>query len=135
MIVTEYRIILTKGTKDLSAKHSFLISQIKWIAIANKKKFGFMICTEGLPTFYLSTKYRDEVIEAIRVLYTSNICFTLRTTVSDNNDLEANLPIYSIPTKDLSKYAISKEDAVKGRYRFPENEYLIDPPNDGIFRR
>ena len=89
-----------------------------------------MIWAEGLPTFYLSTKHRQDVIDAIRILYVNNAEIQSRLTTSDSFNLGFNLPVYSIPTKDLSKYAISKENASRGKYEYPEEKYLLDPQNE-----
>mmetsp|Transcript_29261 Transcript_29261/g.33535 ORF Transcript_29261/g.33535 Transcript_29261/m.33535 type:complete len:119 (-) Transcript_29261:442-798(-) len=118
MIITDSRVILTddNSEENKSGKlvvqpsyNTFFIKDIMWIAYANQKKFGFLICVKQMPSLYLSTKKRTEVIDFLKMLY--------------KFDTQKKLDVYSVPVKDLKDYQISWDDVEDDNYNPPEDKY------------
>ena len=117
MIITDVRIIINTDVDSYIEEHSFIISDLQWIAISSKKSKSMLLCVKHQGTHYLSLKRRNDALTLIKILY-----FRLNKV--------APLDVYQIPKKDLSQYEVTIEEAENDEYGPPNKKYLYHEQED-----
>ena len=103
---------MTKDEDSYEESDSFMISDIKHMVCSELNPKNFVILSRDKPTFYLSSKRSEDILELLKALY--------------QRHTKKKLSVYVVPKKNLKKFEVSQRDSVGGKYENPDDKYQVD---------